>query len=75
MPYENESPINISNYLKVLMQSYCVHASVHAFLLLLFRDLEEALSMGMDWSLREGTVCIFLINSFIFQYSVTSLIS
>lgn len=24
------------------------------------RDLEEALEMGMDWSLREGTNCIII---------------
>ena len=26
------------------------------FILFLFRDLDEALEMGMDWSLREGYV-------------------
>lgn len=41
------------------MQYYCVNESVHAFFLL-FRDLEEALSMGMDWSLREGTTGLFV---------------
>lgn len=54
---------------------------MHFFLL--FRDLEEALSMGMDWSLREGTTGLFVglfffffVNDvFIFQYCGTPLIS
>ena len=29
-------------------------AFFNIYLLLLFRDLEEALTMGVDWSLREG---------------------
>lgn len=37
---------------------------MHFFLL--FRDLEEALSMGMDWSLREGTTGLFVGLFFFF---------
>lgn len=31
-------------------------------LLLLFRDLEEALTMGVDWSLREGKFLCHLLT-------------
>ena len=33
------------------------HFNVNSFyLFIFFRDLDEALEMGMDWSLREGKV-------------------
>ena len=32
------------------------------YLLLLFRDLEEALTMGVDWSLREGKLLCHLLT-------------
>ena len=36
------------------------------YLLLLFRDLEEALTMGVDWSLREGK--LYLCHLLTFHY-------
>lgn len=41
-------------------------AFFNIYLLLLFRDLEEALTMGVDWSLREGK--IYLCHLLTFHY-------
>ena len=54
--------------------SYCIsNASLQVFFFL-FRDLEEALSMGMDWSLREG-VYVINFNILHIAYSGTPLVS
>ena len=41
---------------KVNLAFFC-----NIYLLLLFRDLEEALTMGVDWSLREGKLLCHLL--------------
>ena len=41
---------------KVNLAFFC-----NIYLLLLFRDLEEALTMGVDWSLREGKLLCYLL--------------